>query len=345
MGAERIIVSGPLHRASLIGAVLTARWAGAGREVVIATDDELATGAKILARPGHQRLHAEIGLPEEAVMKQCAAQPVFAIEVATAEGSATLPFSPIGIARGGVEFHHFWARANALGLQPDLFEFSPAVSLNAVAAQVAPAMLARLQLPFGLALDAVAYCDLLIRLVRSSGGLIVAPAEAMEADLIVDCGLVEGSAGWSGRTLKVATDRDLPALEWQICANAVRRLLGLTSELKTSEHEQREYTRLALAEAERIADMRALLQTADPRETTRPALRRKVDLFTACGRITCEDFEFFTPPEWLAALWARGMRPRRFDRMAQAMPAHQLQQWMATVHGQVRQLSSAGAVA
>ncbi len=343
MSGERIIIAGPLQRASIVGAILASRWARPGREVVIARD-EIGTAGTMVTRQGHQRFHSEIGLPEAVIFQQCGPRPVLAVEMPMHGGSASLPFAQFGLPRGGVAFHQFWARAASADTVPDLMEFSPAIALSSATGAINPALLAQLRLPFGLALKTAPYCELLLALAAKNSAHIAAPAdaEAMDADLVIDCGPCEAKVGWSDRKLKLAADCDMPAIEWQICVNAAQRLIGLSSVLANSENEQREYSRLALAEAERIADMRALLNDNDPRETTRPALQRKVELFTACGRIPTEDFEFFSPPEWLAGLWARGLRPRRFDRMAQIVPQAELLQWLAAIHAQVRQLSSAG---
>lgn len=344
MSSERIIVTGPLRRASIIGAVLASRWAGPGREVVVAPEGAAADGT-ILLRPDHQRLHADIGLPQETIIRHCMARPQFAIDVPICGGTASLPFAPFGLARGGVEFHQFWACAASRETVPDLMEYSPSIALNSAIGAINPQLFEQRQIPFGLALSTAPYCELLLALAAKNSGHIVshADAAAMDVDLVIDCSMTTGIAGWSGQALKVATDCDLPGIEWQICVNAARRLTGLASTLGSSAHEQREYSRLAMAEVERIADMRALLNDTDPRETDRPALRRKIDVFTACGRIPTEDFEFFTPPEWLAAMWARGLRPRRFDRLAQVLPRDELTRWLGAIHTQVRQLAVAGA--
>jgi hypothetical protein len=344
MSGERVIISGPMQRTSLIGAILASGWAGSGREVVIAADGPVPAG-KMITRQGHQRLHAQIGLSEEAIFRRCDPQPAFAVEMPIRGGTASLPFAPFGVSRGGVEFHHFWVRAATDRSLPELMEFSPAIALNTAGGLFSPALLAQLRLPFGLAVNSGSYCELLLGQAKQNSARIVTSVEAqgIDADLVIDCNAAEATAGWSGRKINVAADCDLFAIEWQICVNAARRLIGLAGALANSEYEQREYTRLTLAELERVADMHALLHDYDPRETTRPALRRKVELFTACGRIPTEDFEFFSPPEWLAGLWARGLRPRRFDRMARALHDDELMRWLTTIHKEIRQLSSAGA--
>lgn len=345
MSSERIIVTGPMHRSGIVGAALASRWAGPGREVVIAHDGTGAEGTMVL-RPDHQRLHDDIDLPQEAIIRHCMARPQFAIDMPMPGGAARLPFARFGAARGGVEFHQFWARAASRDTMPDLMEYSPSIALHSASGAIPPQLLQQRQLPFGLAVSTARYCELLLALAAKNSARIVSPADAaaMDAELVIDCSTAAGTAGWVERKLKVATDRDLPGIEWQVCVNAARRLIGLAGVLGNSAHEQREYSRLAQAEVERIADMRALLNDAAPLNTSRSALRRKIDVFTACGRIPTEDFEFFAPPEWLAAMWARGLRPRRFDRMARALPENELLQWLAAIHAQVRQLASAGAI-
>ncbi len=172
----------------------------------------------------------------------------------------------------------------------------------------------------------------------SNGARVV--AEPSTEDLTIDCGSNGKGSEWAGGLLSVATDGDVPGLDWQICVNAARRLLGLVPHLDDCENERREYTRLAAEEADRIADMRALLTDPDPGNTASHALKRKIDVFTACGRIPTEDFEVFGQPEWLAALWGRGLRPRRFDRMAKAMPEDDLHRWLSSLRSQIVEITN-----
>ena len=104
-----------------------------------------------------------------------------------------------------------------------------------------------------------------------------------------------------------------------------------------------EFNRLTNAEAERMTDFRSLLNQADLKDCSRSALRRKIDVFTACGRIPTEDYEVYMPQEWLAALWMRELRPRRHEKLAERMPESDLLNWIAALHTRVQSILPNGA--
>ena len=342
MNGQRIHVVGPAHRVAIVGSILARRWAGKARELVLSPDPTAETEVPIVARPDQRSVHAELGLTFEQLIQAAEAGPVFAIEAKSVSGSVALPFSPFGMAKFGVEFHHFWQRGNAQQDQPDLTEFSLALSMQQAPIAARIAAIRNLPLQFGLELDRANFAALLLKNAASNGARLDEAGSADGADLIIDCRPTQGPAGWSEGALKVAGDCDIPGIEWQVCVNAARRFLALTPDLGDCEHEQREYSRLTADEADRIGDMRALLGDPQPEDTGRPALKRKLDVFMACGRIPTEDFEVFGQPEWLAALWARGIRPRRIDRMAKAMPDSELRSWLASMHREIRQLAQQG---
>ena len=192
-------------------------------------------------------------------------------------------------------------------------------------------------LRYGLKFDRAAYAEQLLRHAETLGAEF--SQEAGSAHLHVDCAPSQALPGWQDGRLQIASGADLPGLEWQVLANAARRLCGLSAGLGNCDEEAREYTRLALQEEARITDMRALLNNDKPAATANPALRRKIDLFTACGRIPTEDFEVFAPHEWLAALIARGLEPRRYDRMAETLPEGELMQWLTRLRDQIARIT------
>lgn len=340
MSAEHIRVEGPAHRVAIVGAYLAARWLSSGRRLTLIPDARDDGTARLLARPDHLRFHSDIGLSFEHLVQHAEAKGVFAPLYASPGEPVRLPFSPIGPSQFGVEFQHFWLRANQIAGQPDLLEFCPALALEVRTRAQGPADVAKAGIPFGLDLDLVAYTRLLLKLSQAKGAHVLGAGEDAAADLVISCW---GSAepGWSRGTISLADTGPLPGLEWQVCVNAARRFVGLSATPTRSHPEQREYTRLARLEAGRVFDMEALLFKKDPSDT----LRRKIDLFAACGRIPTEDFEVFTPPEWLAALWSSGIRPRRYDRMAERMPQAQLLEWMARLQAQAQAWLAAGQAA
>jgi len=329
MSAQRIVVQGPPLRAGIIGAYL----ACAGAKVIIALVGEEPTGS-VLLRPELDRIHAEIGLKSQ---KLPGASKALGMMALVPEGPVTLPFSPYGMANAGVDFHHYWKRASALRSQPELGDYSLALALAGKADRVD---LSRLPLKVGTRLSRPTYAKALLELAQQSGAKVTTAFDPREGDLIVDCGATDASPYWQGHRVRVASDGDLEGIEPTICFNAAKRLLALSADNAKNPAEQAEYTRLAQLEVERIEDMRVLLACEDPRATNRPSLKRKVDLFAACGRIPTEDFEVFSQPEWLAALIARGVRPRRHDRLANTMPEASLLEWLTALRQQINQIAT-----
>ncbi|MEM8724594.1 MAG: tryptophan 7-halogenase [Pseudomonadota bacterium] len=345
MSGERIHVVGLAHRVAIIGAILARRWAGEGRELALFPEEKSGTGGIIIARPDQRSVHAELELSLEELAKRAGAVPVFAIDAKCAGSDVTLPFSPFGMARSGIEFHQFWQRGDECQAQPDLADFSLAVAIQNAPSRERFAAIGKLPLQFGLGLDKDKYTAILLEKAAANGAQVDEREGDESPSLVIDCGLSKEPARWSGKTIVVSGDQDIPGIGWQICVNAARRFLALTPGLANSENEQREYSRLAAGEIDRISDMRALLGDPHPGTTDRPALKRKVDVFAACGRIPTEDFEVFGQPEWLAALWGRGIRPRRFDRLAKAMPESELLSWLASMHREISQIAQQGQVA
>jgi len=329
MSAQRIVVQGPPLRAGVIGVYL----ANAGADVTIAVEGDEPTGS-VLLRPELDRFHAEIGLDP---FKLPGASKALVMVARVPEGPITLPFSPFGMANAGVDFHHYWKRANALRPQAELSDYSLALSLADNADRLD---LARLPLKVGTRLSRPTYTTALLERAQQSGAKVANAFDPKEGDLIVDCSASGKPPLWLGHRLTVASDSDLEGIEPAICFNAAKRLLALSADCEMNTAEQAEYTRLAQLEVERIEDMRVLLASEDPQATKRPTLKRKVDLFAACARIPTEDFEVFSAPEWLAALIARGVRPRRYDRLANAMPEGNLLEWLAALRQQIDQIAT-----
>ncbi|MDJ0643153.1 MAG: tryptophan 7-halogenase [Erythrobacter sp.] len=338
MSSERILVRGSALPVALVGAILARRWSGKGKELVLAPEREGANASTVIARPDHKNVHAELGLAIESLAQGAEAVPVLAVATTCGTGQVSLPFSPYGMARGGTDFHHFWRRAIASGEQPDLAEFSLALRLDRAGGRLPLSTLAQLPLEFGLRMDRLRYIEVLSKRATSLGAFIADDA-GTDADLIVDCRVGSNRSGWIEDRLLIADENDIPGLEWQICVNAARRFLGLAAKLSDSETERREYSRLARAESARIRDFRALLRDPEPRETEHASLSRKIDLFEACGRIPSEDFEVFGQPEWLAALLARGIWPKRYDRLADSIPDKQLRSWLSSMQRQIGEIT------
>ena len=339
MSVHCITVKGPAIRVALIGAYLARRWLSPGRRLVLAPDEADAHSPALAVRPDHFRFHAELGVPLETLIKEAGAELLFAPSYQGASGPVRLPFLPIGGSISGVEFQHYWLRANRIEPQPDLVSFSQAIALEEADYRYAWDRLGKGAGGFGLTLKTQNYAAILLNLAGQLGAVTTPRAERPEdGALVFDC---SGTArpSWSGSVVTLYDAPPLPGIEWQVSVNAARRFVDLSASSPHSENEQREYTRLTQAEAQRITDMQELLEAADPRACTIPTLRRKVDVFEACGRIPGEDFEVFTQVEWLAALWRSGLRPHRYDRMADLMPEEQLMSMIAQYKGQAAALT------
>ncbi len=339
MSEERILVEGPALRTGVVGAYLAKNWLGAGRSLAIVPDTGAASSEPFLTRSNVQRFHAELGLPMEQVTKQCGGSLALSTSVQTTDGPAHLPFSPVGLARNGVDFHHFWRRARGVSDQPELMSFSLSLELERADRTPQLAQIAQLPIEFGLRLDRRAYSQTLLSFAKQNGAEVLADADGHSADLVVDCGDTDAGPIWRDGTLRIGPISDIPGMEWHVVSSAALRLSSLMAPLNDCAAEQREWTRLAEAERERILDMEELLVLSDPTTTERPALKRKLDVFAACGKIPTEDYEVFAPPEWLAAVWARGFRPRRYDRMADLLPEVDLIGWLSQLHSQITDLT------
>jgi len=338
MNRDTIRVIGPALRVAIVGAVLSRKWLGGERQLVLMPDAMPEVAQTILARPDHLKLHAELEFNVDWLSANANAIPVLAPSYPSNDGSLALPFPLIGAAQFGVDFHHFWMRANSLSELDDLLAFSPAIAIEKAAQKPALNTLIQACIPFGLELDAGSYAELLIAYAKSQGALVAEVEAGGQYSATIDC---SGSdmPGWQDETVHLLAPPRLPGLEWQICLNSANRFASLAANFDKAAAERREYNRLARHEVERIADMLALLKDANPAATKRSTLKRKIDVFAACGRIPTEDFEVFSQPEWLCALWGRGIRPRRFDRMAGLMPESKLSELITGLHSKARALA------
>jgi len=339
MSVQSMTVKGPAIRVALVGAYLARRWLSSGQRLVLAPDPSDAHSPTLAVRPDHFRFHAELGLELETLVKEAEAGLLFAPSYSGASGPSRLPFLPVGGSVAGVEFQHYWLRANGKERQDDLMSFSQSIALEEGDFRNAWDRLGQGVGGFGLTLRTENYAAILFNLAGQLGAEVVHSGEQPEeSGLVIDC---SGTArpSWSGSLVTLYEAPAVPGIEWQVCVNAARRFVGLCASSSQSENEQREFTRLAAGEARRIDDMQELLTSADPHACTSPTLRRKVDVFEACARIPAEDFEVFTQSEWLAALWQVGLRPRRYDRMADRMPEAQLMSMIEQHKNQVAALT------
>jgi len=340
MSAQRILVAGPESTANLAAALLATRWGGPGKEVVVVSESEEAR--PILLRPGHEKAHGHLGLGLADFIDGLGAAQAFSYEAVSAGGVISMPFSAYGVAHSGVDFHHFWQRGYDLGETEALERYSLAFALKDRSQPHATDALAKLPVTYGLRVDRKAYSERLNQMAMSRGATVIDESARAGIDASIVFNLSGGPPLPSGNAneLIVASGEPIAGLDWLLTANAVLRFLSLPESIDPHTPEREEFDRLASNEAERIQDMIELLSSKDLQQSDRPALKRKVDVFAACGRIPTEDFEVFAQSEWLTALWARDIRPRRFDRMAEQMPDQALLEWLGSLRSQVDQIAS-----
>ncbi|MFS2110677.1 tryptophan halogenase family protein [Sphingomonas sp. Sphisp140] len=123
--------------------------------------------------------------------------------------------------------------------------------------------------------------------------------------------------------------------------NALTRLVALLPAAPGGS-EPAEYNRLAASEADRVRDF-AILHYKTNGRTGEPlwdqaraapvpeTLAHKLDLYASRGRLPVYDEELFDPEEWIAVLDGQGVRPRRHDALADAIPEPQLRAHAARI--------------
>ncbi|MEP0391796.1 MAG: tryptophan 7-halogenase [Erythrobacter sp.] len=351
MSARRVIIRGESLRAAIAGSLVARACSGLNLEVHIEflplqMRTEAGEGETFVLRPDVHRFHGELGLDAATLHSLPHAAPCFAVTAGSSSGEASLPFANFGQARAGIEFHQLWTRASGAGLQPDLLKFSPSIALQNAAESMDLRKAYKLSLPFGLTLPTAHYADLLMALAKQAGAFVHdgLGKQVTDADLIIDCSPTGAANGWSANRLAIAEISGVPGLEWQYLYQNSKRAVSLGIGSLECDAARSEFNRLTKEEVERIADFHELLKRDDLQETTRPALKRKIDVFEACGRIPMEDYEVAQPCEWLAALWARGLRPRRCDRRAEALSLAELRQFLDKLREQVNAIESGAAL-
>lgn len=121
----------------------------------------------------------------------------------------------------------------------------------------------------------------------------------------------------------------------QLLIDSLRRLITLFPGDKAGGPEAAEYERLTSAEIERTRDFLVLHGALDRREgeafrdAARAAplpgrLRYTLDLYASRGALALHDGEVFETSAWIAALDGLGMRPRRYDALADEIPEEKL---------------------
>ncbi|MDP8993473.1 MAG: tryptophan 7-halogenase [Pseudomonadota bacterium] len=124
--------------------------------------------------------------------------------------------------------------------------------------------------------------------------------------------------------------------------SALERLIALFPEDADAPAEAAEFNRLGIAELERLRDFAILPYKLNGRvgepfwDACRAmevpdSLGYKIELYRSRGRVPLYDGDMFEEADWVALLDEQGVRPRRYDVMADRVPPEYLYRHMARV--------------
>lgn len=353
---RRIVVIGDEACALFAAALLSKRCGVAGCEVTAVAVQEQGADDTVFLRPETLRYFSDLGVDPAKLVEGGVGFPIFSTEVGIGEKTHRIPFSPYGPVRYGVEFHQLWMRWSLSGGKAELESFSRALAVDESGARFSWESAASIGQEFGLLLDRrkftgalrqlAGFCGVLIENSGSSAFDCKAAEEwavettfndrQLDADFVVDLSETGMAAnalgleddGWSGPCLWLPQKSGMPGMELGSLYASLALFLSLLPGRGISDVECYEFNRVYECRKDRTDDMRALLSDDSHDVRGRPALVRKIEVFEACGRVPTEDYEVFSPGEWLAALLAVGHRPKRYDRLADRLPEVELQKVM-----------------
>lgn len=185
----------------------------------------------------------------------------------------------------------------------------------------------------------------------------VVPVQGGVGELLLTCSaFAEGSGvpfesgrrkrSWVRNCIAVgaaaATVEPLHSTSLHLVHRAVARLLRLFPASRHSPAEAAEYNRQTNEELDRLRDLLILPYKLNGRrgepfwdalramEVPEP-LARKIALFESRGRIPLLDGDMFEEAEWAALLDALGVRPRRYDPRAGALPTERIERHLSSI--------------
>ncbi len=361
-----IVLAGSGVRLALCAALIARHCVSEATKIIVLNcADADIVDADMILRPDMQRLHNDLQIQANALQSRAKARAVYAVDCAYDGGRIALPFGDYGMARDGAAFHHHWGKGKGLGQPYDLDQYSPSLAIHHGKAQLPLAIAAQIGIGFGLQVDRAGYAQLLLAKARDLGAKIVSAAQVtvrkgsadypysitmdgaqFEADFFIDVspsgqwagsiGLAE--TGWQDHSLYLPYSDQPQGIEASHLYSAIQRFIDMLPTRGGGTAERREYNRLSLEQSERIADMVCLLGNDDKSISQRPALRRKIEVFQTCGRIPVEDYEVFSPAEWLTILLAKCGNPLHHDRLADRLSEQDLLIWLDQLRGKIGQL-------
>lgn len=166
------------------------------------------------------------------------------------------------------------------------------------------------------------------------GALLYSSAHLPEQPNAIPVAQGRRARAWTGNVIALGAAATLvePLHGWnfELLQNALARLIGLLPAAPDGP-EPAEYNRLTAEEADRVRDFAILHYKTNGRageplwDACRAApvpetLRHKLDLYASRGRVALYDGELFEAEDWIAVLDGQGVRPRRHDALADAIP-------------------------
>ena len=368
-GSRKILIIGAGVSAWLPAAILAARLPATAYQITVCDTGDTRTDT-LLARPYICRAHDLIGIDDAALARHAAARPVHAYKVSTkTRGSVVLPFGDFGLPFLGAGFTHYWLRAHLTGQARPLSHYNLALRLDEAGGFLNKAPKGLPFLDYGYDFPRQAYCALLKQIASRAGvrtlsgpvdgaefnpsGLIeniTLAGTQISPDLTVCAGhpvlpdpdLISRLAQ-SPNGLHIQATSDMPGAALHQLQTGTMRLMSLWPGNTFTKWEKAELDRLYHAETSHIEDMTNLLENGPNMTAERPALQRKRQVFAARGRVPAEDYEVFSKPEWLAAMFASGLVPRHYDRLADRVSLEQATAMLTQIENRIDQLLSQNA--
>jgi len=157
---------------------------------------------------------------------------------------------------------------------------------------------------------------------------------------------------WNGNCVAIGLAggflEPLESTSLHLVQSAVFRLLSLLPHsAQPDPAAAAEFNRLSIEEYEHIRDFIILHYVANERaepfwhrcrNTSIPdTLAHRIELFRTRGKIARHDGQLFADASWVAVLLGQGVRPQRWDPLADAMPLSQLQTQAESLHSRLQQ--------